>query len=71
MTDLTCGNVVGSFVAKVYVSTQHKFCHAYESIICLEDVKLRFGLGRKSVLEGTNCRTHFLLSLVIEFDTTF
>jgi hypothetical protein len=62
---------VGLFAAEVCVSKQHKFYHVYDNIICFEDVKVKFGLGRNSVLEGTNCRQHFRLSLVIEIDKTF
>jgi hypothetical protein len=50
----------------------NKFYDAYESIICFEVVKVRHGLERKSsVLESTNCRAHFILSLVIEINTKF
>ena len=70
MKDLTCGNVVRSFTAEVCVS-KHKFHHEYERIICFEDFKVRFGLGRKSVLEGTNCTANVLLCLVIKTDKTF
>jgi len=58
------------FICSWSLHFQHKFYHAYDSIICFEDVKVRFGLGRKSVFEGTICRAHFLLSLVIAIDKT-
>jgi hypothetical protein len=38
-----------------------------------EDVKGTFGLGSKYVIEGTNCRAHFILSLAkdaFEINTT-
>jgi len=47
--DVTRGNVLGLFAAEICVSKQHKFYHAYDSIICFEDVKVRFGFGRKSM----------------------
>jgi hypothetical protein len=64
--DLTRGNVVGSFV---FPNNINFTMLTYDSIICFEDVKVRYGFRRKSVFEGTNCRAHFLLSIVIENDT--
>jgi hypothetical protein len=73
MKGLTSGNVVYvvSFVPEVCVFTHRKFYHAYDSIICFEDTIVRFGIGRKAVFEGINCRTHFLLSSLYEIYVTF